>query len=66
MARAEISSHYRAYFGGAKDAKRGKLSFEPLDFRLLDATHALLIARYTVAPAGDAHQGMDRADQPGL
>ena len=50
--RAEIASHYRAYFGGAKDAERGKLSFEPLDFRLLDATHALLIARYTVAPAG--------------
>ena len=50
--RAEIASHYRAYFGGAKSAERGRLSFDPLDFRLLDATHALLIARYTVSPAG--------------
>lgn len=50
--KAEIASHYRAYFGGAKDAERGKLSFALLDFRLLDAGHALLIARYTVTPAG--------------
>ena len=50
--RAEIASHYRAYFGGAKTAERGRLSFRPLDFRLLDSTHALLIARYTVSPAG--------------
>jgi uncharacterized protein (TIGR02246 family) len=50
--KAEIASHYRAYFGGAKSAERGKLSFDPLDFRLLDPTHALLIARYTVSPAG--------------
>jgi uncharacterized protein (TIGR02246 family) len=50
--KAEIASHYRAYFGGAKSAERGKLSFDLLDFRLLDATHALLIARYTVSPAG--------------
>jgi len=50
--RAEIASHYRAYFGGSKSAERGNLSFEPLEFRLLDPTHALLIARYTVSPAG--------------
>lgn len=50
--KAEIAGHYRAYFGGAKDGERGKLSFEALDFRLLDPTHALLIARYTVTPAG--------------
>lgn len=50
--RADIASHYRDYFGGAKDSERGTLSFQPLDFRLLDATHALLIARYTVSPAG--------------
>jgi len=50
--KAEIASHYRAYFGGAKSAERGKLSFDLLDFRLLDAAHALLIARYTVSPAG--------------
>jgi uncharacterized protein (TIGR02246 family) len=50
--KAGIASHYRAYFGGAKSAERGKLSFDLLDFRLLDATHALLIARYTVSPAG--------------
>src|SRR5690242_20586191 len=50
--RADIASHYRDYFGGPKDAERGTLSFQPLDFRLIDATHALLIARYTVSPAG--------------
>lgn len=50
--KAEIAGHYRVYFGGAKDGERGKLSFAPLDFRLLDATHALLVARYTVTPAG--------------
>jgi uncharacterized protein (TIGR02246 family) len=50
--RADIASHYRDYFDGPKDAERGLLSFDPLDFRLLDATHALLIARYTVSPAG--------------
>jgi len=50
--KAEIAEHYRAYFGGAKRAERGRLSFELLDFRLLDASHALLIARYAVAPAG--------------
>jgi uncharacterized protein (TIGR02246 family) len=50
--KVEIASHYRVYFGGPKDAERGKLSFEPLDFRLLDPTHALLIARYSVTPAG--------------
>lgn len=50
--KADIASHYRDYFGGAKDAERGTLSFQMLDFRLLDATHALLIARYTVSPAG--------------
>jgi uncharacterized protein (TIGR02246 family) len=50
--RTDIASHYRAFFGGDKDAERGTLSFEPLDFRLLDPTHALLIARYTVSLAG--------------
>jgi uncharacterized protein (TIGR02246 family) len=50
--KAEIASHYHAYFGGTQDAERGRLSFEQLDFRLLDPTHALLIARYTVTPAG--------------
>jgi uncharacterized protein (TIGR02246 family) len=50
--RSEIAAHYKPYFGGAKTAERGILSFALLDFRLLDPTHVLLIARYTVAPAG--------------
>lgn len=54
--KAEIAAHYRDYFGGPKDAERGTLSFRPLDFRLLDPTHSLLIARYTVSPAGTRRQ----------
>ncbi|TPG42778.1 SgcJ/EcaC family oxidoreductase [Sphingomonas koreensis] len=50
--KAEIATHYQAYFTGDRVAERGTLSFEPLDFRLIDSTHALLIARYHVAPAG--------------
>jgi uncharacterized protein (TIGR02246 family) len=50
--KAAIAARYRDYFGGAKTAERGKLSFETLDFQQIDQTHALLIARYHVSPAG--------------
>jgi uncharacterized protein (TIGR02246 family) len=52
--RKAIMARYAPRF--VAGAKRGTLAFEPLDFRLLDPTHALLIARYTLKFEGAKDQ----------
>lgn len=49
-----IAARYAPRF--AADAKRGTLSFEQIDFRPIDSTHALLIARYRLAFDGKPDQ----------
>jgi uncharacterized protein (TIGR02246 family) len=44
--KAAIAARYRPRFAAEVAAKRGTLSFEVIRFTLLDARHALLIARY--------------------
>lgn len=44
-------ARYRAKYDFADPAKRGRLSFETMDFRQFDPAHALYIARYTLAYA---------------
>ena len=54
--RAAIAARYAPRFAADATGKRGALTFEEIDFRLLDPTHALLIARYRLAFAGKADQ----------
>ena len=43
-----MRARYLAHYDVGDPAKRGTLTFATLDFRLLDPTHALYIARYTL------------------
>lgn len=54
--KAAMIAGYRANYDFDNAAARGKLSFETIDFRLLDPTHALLIARYTLTYADGKQQ----------
>jgi len=47
--RDKLAERYRTKYEFADPAKRGSLSLEMLDFRLLGADHALYIGRYTLA-----------------
>jgi len=49
--KAEIAGNYRPSFVAGGNA-RGKLSFQPMAFRALSSVHQLLIARWTLTPAG--------------
>lgn len=51
-----IAARYRPRFTGNAAATRGTLSFETLHFTLLDARHALLVARYRLKVTGKADQ----------
>ena len=56
--KATMIDHYRAHYDFSDAAKRGILSFKTADFRLLDPTHALYIARYTLTkPDGTSQNG---------
>jgi len=46
--KAAMRARYLQRYAFKDAAKRGTLSFTTLDFRLLDPTHALYIARYTL------------------
>jgi uncharacterized protein (TIGR02246 family) len=46
--KASMRARYLERYAFNDAAKRGTLSFETLDFRLLDPTHALYIGRYTL------------------
>lgn len=54
--KAAIAARYRPRFGPQAAISRGVLSFETLRFTLLDARHALLVARYRLTVAGKADQ----------
>ncbi len=49
--KAAMIARYRAKYDFENSAKRGVLSFTTLDFRRLDPTHALFIARYALTGA---------------
>ena len=51
--RATIADHYRRSFTGGTNT-RGRLTFETLGSRVIDPTHLLLWARWTLTPAGAA------------
>ena len=52
-------ARYRARYSFEDAAKRGALTFRTLDFRLLDAAHALYIARYQLSyPGGRSESGV--------
>lgn len=56
--RAAMAERYRKRYDFGNAAKRGTLAFKTLDFRLLDRTHALYIARYTLSyPTGKSQSG---------
>ncbi|MDQ2878070.1 MAG: SgcJ/EcaC family oxidoreductase [Pseudomonadota bacterium] len=56
--KAAMRARYLAHYDFSATAKRGTLSFVTLDFRLLDPTHALYIARYTLTyPGGKTQSG---------
>ena len=54
--RAAIAARYAPRFAADAAARRGTLTFEEIDFRAIDATHALLIARYRLKFEGKADQ----------
>ena len=54
--KAAIAARYAPRFSGDRAAKRGALSFETIDFRLIDPSHALLVARYRLKTVGAADQ----------
>jgi len=57
--KAAMIARYRAKYDFENPAKRGVLSFTTLDFRVLDPSHALFIARYALAAAdGKVQSGM--------
>lgn len=49
--RAAIAARYRPSFADGAN-RRGRLSFEPLGFRRISATHQLLWAKWRLTPAG--------------
>lgn len=51
--KAEIAAHYRPSFAGGTNT-RGSLSFRTLAFRTISNVHLLLVARWTLTPAGGA------------
>ena len=51
-----IAARYAPRFASSASAKRGALTFEEVDFRAIDPTHALLVARYRLKIAGAAEQ----------
>ncbi len=56
--RKALAERYSTKYDFANPATRGALSLETLDFRLLDAEHALYIGRYTlVFPDGKKAMG---------
>lgn len=56
--KAAMIARYREKYDFGDPAKRGVLTFQTLDFRLLDPTHALYIARYTLTyPDGKTQSG---------
>lgn len=57
--RAAMAAHYEKAFDFADPAKRGNLSFEIKDFRMLPGDHAAMIVQYTLAyPTDDAVSGL--------
>lgn len=57
--KAVLAERYRTKYDFANAAKRGRLGFETLDFRLLDQGHVLYIGRYTLtARDGSLQSGM--------
>lgn len=48
-----LQAMYEQVYDFSDAAQRGTLSFERLDFRPLGPSHALYIARYTLAKAGE-------------
>lgn len=54
--KAAMIECYRARYDFSDAVKRGTLSFQTLDFRLLDPTHALYIGRYTLTYADGRKQ----------
>ena len=56
--KAAMAARYRARYDFGDAVKRGHLTFATLDFRQLDPTHALYIARYTLTyPGGKTQSG---------
>ena len=56
--RGKMAERYRTKYEFSNPAKRGALSLETLDFRLLGTDHALYIGRYTLAyPDGKTVSG---------
>jgi uncharacterized protein (TIGR02246 family) len=56
--KAAMTARYREKYDFADAAKRGRLTFATLDFRQLDPTHVLYIARYTLSyPDGKIASG---------
>lgn len=54
--KAAIAARYAPRFSGDRAAKRGALSFEEIDFRVIDTSHALLVARYRLKIEGAVDQ----------
>lgn len=56
--KAAMIARYNAKYNLADPAKRGLLSFQSVDFRLLDATHALYIGQWSLTyPDGKSAKG---------
>jgi len=54
--KAAIAARYAPRFSRERAAGRGVVSFEDIDFRLIDASHALLVSRYRLKIEGKADQ----------
>ena len=54
--KAAIAARYAPRFTGDGAVKRGALTFEEVDFRPIDPSHALLVARYRLKIEGAADQ----------
>jgi ketosteroid isomerase-like protein len=56
--KAAMIARYNAKYNFDDPAKRGVLSFQSVDFRLLDATHALYIGQWALTyPDGNSAKG---------
>lgn len=56
--KAAMLARYKAKYDFGDPAKRGVLTFESVDFRLLDPTHALYVGRWALAyPNGTSAKG---------
>jgi len=56
--KAAMQDRYKAKYDFADPAKRGVLTFETADFRALDQSHALYVARWTLTyPDGKSATG---------